>query len=73
MIEIPHNTLEQSREYLELALRIVADLDPPEDLRQICFAKAIDLVAAKTLQVAQPPPIGVPNLGVDRMNRPIRG
>lgn len=44
--EDPHNTPEQIREYLADALAIVAELDPPSDLRVATFAKAADLRSA---------------------------
>jgi hypothetical protein len=59
--EYSHNTPEQIRVYLTDALALVAELDPPEDLRVICFEKAVDLHAAKQIIFE---PIGVvPTLG----------
>jgi len=54
------NEPEQVTEYLRMALTIVAELDPPEDLRGICFAKAAELVSAKQVFFEQPAVI--PNL-----------
>jgi hypothetical protein len=47
--EHPLNTIEQVTDYLRAALGIVDDLDPPEDLRVVCFGKAAELVAAKQI------------------------
>jgi hypothetical protein len=54
------NEPEQVAEYLRQALVIVADIEPPEDLRGICFAKAVELVSAKQVFFEQPAMI--PNL-----------
>jgi hypothetical protein len=51
--EYRHNEPEQVRLYLEAALELVDALDPPEDLREPCFTKAVDLLAAKTVQFEQ--------------------
>jgi hypothetical protein len=55
--EIAHNTPEQVREYLREALAIVAELDPPDDLRPAVFTKAAEYVASKQVMLAQPPPL----------------
>jgi hypothetical protein len=49
-----HNTPEQVRGYLDDALAIVAELEPPGDLRALAFGKAIDLLAAKQIVFEQP-------------------
>jgi hypothetical protein len=48
------NTPEQVEEYLRQALDIVNAVEPPEDLRGICFAKAVDLVSNKQVFFDQP-------------------
>ncbi len=58
--EIPHNTPEQVRGYLTDALNLVAELDPPSDLRGITLSKAVDLISAKQIvmeQVQMQPPL----------------
>jgi hypothetical protein len=61
--EHPHNTDAQVQDYLQAALALVADLEPPDDLRQVAFAKAVDLFAAKQIVFEQPAPlVGMPNL-----------
>jgi hypothetical protein len=52
-VETHHNTPEQAREYLREALAIVAELDPPADMRAACFVKAVELVASKSITVEQ--------------------
>jgi hypothetical protein len=61
--EIPHNTPEQVRLYLQAALELVEELEPPDDLRGIFYAKAIDLLSAKQLIVEQLAPGVLGNLG----------
>jgi hypothetical protein len=58
--EYQHNTLEQVRDYLLEALTIVAEIDPPGDLRGLAFSKAVDLVSAKQVIFEQMP--AIPNL-----------
>jgi hypothetical protein len=58
--EYPHNTPEQVRDYLLEALTIVAEIDPPDDLRGLAFSKAVDLVSAKQVIFEQMP--AIPNL-----------
>ncbi len=53
MREIYMNTPDQVRSYLREALAVVEELDPPEDLRQIVFAKAIDQIANKNVTLEQ--------------------
>ncbi len=48
------STQEQVAGYLEQALGIVADLELDDSLREIAFAKAIDLLAAKQVFFEQP-------------------
>jgi hypothetical protein len=52
--EYPYNTSEQVRDYLTEALLIVDELDPPEDLRGLVFAKAAELVSGKQIVFEQP-------------------
>jgi hypothetical protein len=47
--EYPHNTPEQVREYLREGLKVIEELDPPEDLRESCFNAAVNLTAAKQI------------------------
>lgn len=52
-----HNTPAQVVDYLRTALAIVMELDPPEDLRQIAFGKAVDLLSAKQVFFEQNAPV----------------
>lgn len=63
--EVQHNTDLQVVEYLEKALEVVADLDPPEDLRVVVFEKAADWFAAKSVTLEQVGVAGIlgPNAG----------
>lgn len=51
--EIHHNDPDQVRQYLDTALRLTAELDVPDDLRVAFFTKAVDLVAAKQINLEQ--------------------
>lgn len=73
MAEIQHNTDEQVRDYLTKALALTEELDPPEDLRQLCFAKAADLYTSKTIMAQQPPAIAMGGLGLPPGNSSRRG
>ncbi len=66
--EDQHNTPEQAHAYLAAALALVAELDPPEDLRVACFVKAADLLSAKQLFYEQTaaPALGLPNMTLPR-------
>jgi hypothetical protein len=59
-IEIQHHTPEQVREYMQAALVIVAELELDDELRPLAFTKAVDLLAAKNVQMLTPQPIGLP-------------
>ena len=52
-VEIQHNTPEQVQHYLEGALALVAELEIADDLRPVAFTKAVDLLAAKNVQIEQ--------------------
>ncbi len=64
-IELPHNTPEQVREYITSALALVDDLDPPGDLRQAVFVKAVEFYSAKAITVEQIAP-GIPGMAIPR-------
>lgn len=51
-VEVQHHSPEQVREILAEALRITADLEPATGLREVTYTKAVDLLAAKTVQLA---------------------
>lgn len=57
--ELHHNTPAQVRAYLREALDVVAELDPPDDLREACFQTACNLTSAKQIMMSQSP-IGIP-------------
>lgn len=54
--EYHHNTREQVVEYVTIALNIVEELDPPSDLREIAFSKALDMISAKQIVMEQTQP-----------------
>lgn len=60
--EDPHHTPEQVRGYLDEAERIVDELEVASDLREIAYAKAINLLAAKQLFYEQIAPMGALDL-----------
>lgn len=60
--EEQHNSPEQVSDYLSTALAIVAEVDPPEDLRGVVLAKAIDLVSGKQIFWEQVP--SIPGLSI---------
>lgn len=64
--EVVHNTPEQVAGYLDEALRIVAQIEPPEDLRAIAYGKAVDLLAAKNITIEQPAPLGLGGMAIPR-------
>jgi hypothetical protein len=68
-VEYPHNTLEQVKGYLDDAVTIVAELDPPDDLRTAMFTEAARLLSAKHVTMEQArfelPGVG----GNDRLGR----
>jgi uncharacterized protein YejL (UPF0352 family) len=51
--ELSHYTKQQAEEHLADALQLVEKVDPPEDLRGIAFAKAVEMLSAKNI-IAQP-------------------
>ncbi len=63
--EIPHNSDEQVREYVEKALALVDDLDPPSDLRVAAFVKAMELYASKQVMIEAIQP-GIGGLAIPR-------
>jgi hypothetical protein len=60
------NTREQVRGYLSDALDIVAELGPPEDLRELAFSRACDWLANKQVTMQQPQAL---NLTPDAIKR----
>jgi len=55
--EFRHNTDEQVREYVEKALALVAELEPPDDLRGLVFSNACTFYAAKQIVMEQVAPL----------------
>lgn len=60
VFEEHHNEPEQVEAYLRGGLALLAELEPPADLREAVFTKAVDLLSAKSLQVAPPAALAVP-------------
>jgi hypothetical protein len=56
------------RGYLIEALAIVSELELSDDLRQLAFSKAVDLLAAKQIVLEQSP-VPVPQIGIPRNRR----
>lgn len=52
--EQQHNTPEQVSRYLNDALMVVGALDVPDELREVAFAKAVDLLSSKQVFYEQP-------------------
>lgn len=57
--EHQHNTAEQVRQYLGDALATVEALDVPPELREVAFAKAVDLFSSKQIFFEQ---VGGPSI-----------
>jgi len=53
--EYPHNSPEQVRQYVAAALELVIELDVPPELREVAFAKAVDLFSNKQVFWEQVP------------------
>ena len=51
--EIKNNTADEAREYLEAALALTLELDPPQDLRSHVFVQAVGLLSGKQIVVEQ--------------------
>jgi len=60
--EIVFNTPEQVAGYLTEALNLIAELDPPTDLREVAFSKACDMISGKQVIVEQAAPAFTPPL-----------
>lgn len=54
-----HNTYDQAADYLRAALELIDQHEPPTDLREAFFVKAVDLLSAKAM-LQTPPPFGLP-------------
>lgn len=52
-------TREQATEHLRAALAIVAELDPPSDLREAAFTNAVSMLSRKDVQIEQVLPAGL--------------
>jgi hypothetical protein len=61
-----HHSAAQVRSYLTEALKVIDDVDPPEELRQVSFLKACDWLAAKSIVEAQFAP-GIANMAIPRV------
>lgn len=61
--EFPHHTREQIVGYLDDAVGIVAEVEPPAELREAAFTQAVALLAAKQIVFEQVAPAGVIDLG----------
>jgi hypothetical protein len=57
--ERQNNTTEQVEQYISQALALVRKLEPPDDLRGIVFAKAVDLYSGKQIIAEQVAPAGI--------------
>jgi hypothetical protein len=58
--ESPNNTPEQVEAYIVAAIALVAELQPPTDLRAAVFEQACQLYSGKQIMLMQPQPV---NLG----------
>lgn len=52
--EIPNNTPAQVLAYVNAALALVDEIEPPDDLRASVFEKACDLFSGKQILMMQP-------------------
>ncbi len=55
--EIPNNTPEQVRAYIEAAITLVDVIEPPAELREQVFVAAVNLIASKQIALTQPQPL----------------
>lgn len=60
--EIPNNTPEQVRDYLQQALALVDELDIPAHLEVAAFEQAVGLIAGKQIVMVQPQPLDLAQL-----------
>jgi hypothetical protein len=67
-IEHYHHTPEQVRGYIEEALQIVADLELDDELGQLAFTHAVNLLSAKQI-VFEQVTVPVPDLSVRKGGR----
>jgi len=56
-VEVPNNTPEQVRGYIEDAITLVELLEPPQDLREAVFTVAANLLSGKQILMEQPQPV----------------
>jgi hypothetical protein len=64
--EIPNNTPDQVFAYVNAALALVDQIEPPDDLRAPVFEKACDLFAGKQVLMVQPQSVDLGALGLGR-------
>jgi hypothetical protein len=62
--EIPNNTLEQVKLYVQDALTLTDTLEPPDDLRAAVFTAAVNLISGKQIVMQQPQPVDLRGLGL---------
>jgi hypothetical protein len=62
--ELPNNTIEQVKQYVQDALTLTDTLEPPDDLRAAVFTAAVNLISGKQIVMAQPQPMDLRGLGL---------
>jgi hypothetical protein len=62
--ELPNNTLEQVKQYVQDALMLTDTLEPPDDLRAAVFTAAVNLISGKQIVMQQPQPVDLRGLGL---------
>lgn len=68
--DIYHHTAEEVQGYIDNARTIVAELELDGALESIAFAKAVDLLAAKSVQITQTAAgLGLPLDALGRVER----
>jgi hypothetical protein len=68
---VQFNTRTEVHDYLQAGLDLVDALAPPDDLRELCFAKAVELLAGKQV-VMEPIAQAAPFLGNALGGLPLR-
>lgn len=58
-VEYAHFTDEQVIDHLVGAIALVAELDPPEDLRVAVFDHACRMLSSKQVAITAPAPVGI--------------
>jgi hypothetical protein len=62
--ELPNNTIEQVKQYVQDALTLTDTIAPPDDLREAVFTAAVNLISGKQIVMQQPQQMDLRGLGL---------